>query len=128
MMKQLTILALLLLIANQLQAQPLNDNLELQRKITHYRIGKMAGVTCLIIGVVKLKHPDEYYGYGKPPSNFTTEVAGYIFGGIAGIATGIPMWTVGGYKHAKYKQIFNETTVTLNVSPQVAGLALTIHW
>ncbi len=124
---------LILLATTQSFSQQNQEKLDYFNKAEKYRKMKSTGATftvlggaLMIIGGVTMYHSTFNIWTGEDSGNFEAGAAAYIIG-VAGLASGIPLWAVGAHNQRKYNQKLHGLSVRINASSQGRGLTLSMR-
>jgi len=127
------LLTIILLATTQSFSQQNQEKLAYFNKAEKYRKMKNTGATftvlggaLMIIGGVTMYNSTFNIWTGEDSGNFEAGAAAYIIG-VAGLASGIPLWAVGAHNHRKYNQKLNGLSVRINASSQARGLTLSMR-
>lgn len=127
------LLTIILLATTQLFSQQSQEKLEYFNKAEKYRKMKSTGATftvlggaLMIIGGVTMYNSNFSIWTGEDSGNFEAGAVAYVIG-VAGLASGIPLWAVGAHNQRKYRQKVNGLSVRINASTQARGLTLSMR-
>jgi len=127
------LLTIFLLTTTQSFSQENQEKLDYFNKVEKYRKMKSTGATftvlggaLMIIGGVTMYNSTYNIWTGEDSGNFEAGAAAYIIG-VAGLASGIPLWAVGAHNQRKYNQKLQGLSVRINANSQASGLTLSMR-
>jgi hypothetical protein len=128
------LLAFILLVCTQSFGQQNQEKLEYFNKVEKYRKMKNTGATftvlggaLMIIGGVTMYNSTFNIWTGEESGNWEAGATAYIFG-VAGLASGIPLWVVGAHNQRKYNQKLQGLSVRIDSRSQATGLTLSYRF
>lgn len=113
------------------------DELSYYKKAEKYRRIKTAGAVLAITGTTMMvisvaistvSYDDSSNGINEKDRMSETVEAITFLGGAACLATGIPLWIVGGVNEARYERKAKKSSVNLGLNPERPGLILSYRF
>ena len=133
----LAFLIIVLLVSSRVQAQVRSESPQETSRMAYagemekYRRIKTAGAIMTGVGTVLFITGaimiDNGNDSGEKNDPTWGKGVGFLMAGVAGVGTGIPIWSVGGYKYKKYKKLVN-SSASLNIKPHRQGVSLVLRF